>query len=198
MARQELPPEKASSTCPDCGTEMVITRVTPVLFGGAFRISPSCARSAVLRKSSGSSEVDDPSPLALAAYPHPLLVGLGFSPIRRNHTKEPGARRHQVLLPTRGAMGIAPHIPSLLASSTRTAQKGSVPATVYDQSISGAGKLFGVMPYRPLHLFRHFDNRRPLSRVHLNLAKVCYCPFATWCTFCFLSHDIPAAGAAAR
>jgi len=33
---QELPPEKASSTCPQCGTEMVITRITPILSGGAF------------------------------------------------------------------------------------------------------------------------------------------------------------------
>jgi DNA-directed RNA polymerase subunit M/transcription elongation factor TFIIS len=33
----ELPPEKdASSTCPKCGTEMVITRVRPILFGGTF------------------------------------------------------------------------------------------------------------------------------------------------------------------
>ena len=32
----ELPPDKASSTCPECGTEMVITRITPILFGGKF------------------------------------------------------------------------------------------------------------------------------------------------------------------
>jgi hypothetical protein len=34
---QQLPPEQdASSMCPKCETEMVITRITPVLFGGAF------------------------------------------------------------------------------------------------------------------------------------------------------------------
>jgi hypothetical protein len=30
------PEEKASSACPGCGTEMVIVRVTPLLFGGEF------------------------------------------------------------------------------------------------------------------------------------------------------------------
>jgi DNA-directed RNA polymerase subunit M/transcription elongation factor TFIIS len=37
VAGQEIPPEaEASSTCPVCGTEMVITRITPLLFGGEF------------------------------------------------------------------------------------------------------------------------------------------------------------------
>jgi DNA-directed RNA polymerase subunit M/transcription elongation factor TFIIS len=41
---QQLPPEQtASSMCPKCGTEMVITRITPVLFGGAFEeLSLAC------------------------------------------------------------------------------------------------------------------------------------------------------------
>jgi hypothetical protein len=34
---KELPPkETASSICPECRTEMIITRITPILFGGAF------------------------------------------------------------------------------------------------------------------------------------------------------------------
>lgn len=42
MAGQKLPPD-AASKCPKCGTEMFITRVTPVLFGGAFEeLSLAC------------------------------------------------------------------------------------------------------------------------------------------------------------
>ena len=34
---QELPPEgKLESTCPECGEEMVITRITPILFASEF------------------------------------------------------------------------------------------------------------------------------------------------------------------
>jgi C4-type Zn-finger protein len=37
VAGQEMPPEAvASSACPHCGTEMVIVRVAPILFGGKF------------------------------------------------------------------------------------------------------------------------------------------------------------------
>jgi C4-type Zn-finger protein len=36
VAAQGLPPENASAACPECGTEMVITRITPILFGGKF------------------------------------------------------------------------------------------------------------------------------------------------------------------
>jgi C4-type Zn-finger protein len=37
VAPDELPPEAdASARCPDCGTEMAITRITPILFGGEF------------------------------------------------------------------------------------------------------------------------------------------------------------------
>jgi C4-type Zn-finger protein len=37
VVSQEMPPEAAaSSVCPQCGTEMVIIRVTPILFGGEF------------------------------------------------------------------------------------------------------------------------------------------------------------------
>jgi hypothetical protein len=44
VAGQELPPEQsASSRCPTCGTEMVITRITPILFGEAFEeLSLAC------------------------------------------------------------------------------------------------------------------------------------------------------------
>ncbi len=43
MAGQQTPPDKASSTCPECGTEMVIIRITPILFGGAFEdLSLAC------------------------------------------------------------------------------------------------------------------------------------------------------------
>ena len=37
VAGEETPPEAGvSSTCPVCGTEMVIIRITPILFGGEF------------------------------------------------------------------------------------------------------------------------------------------------------------------
>jgi hypothetical protein len=37
LAGQEMPPEAgASSTCSVCGTEMVIIRITPILFSGEF------------------------------------------------------------------------------------------------------------------------------------------------------------------
>ena len=37
VAGQETPPEaEASSACPDCGTEMVIVRITPILFVSEF------------------------------------------------------------------------------------------------------------------------------------------------------------------
>jgi hypothetical protein len=37
VADQEMPPEAgASSTCPVCGTEMVIVRIKPILLGGEF------------------------------------------------------------------------------------------------------------------------------------------------------------------
>ncbi len=43
MAGQQTPPDKASSTCPECGTEMVIIRITPILFEGAFEdLSLAC------------------------------------------------------------------------------------------------------------------------------------------------------------
>jgi transcription elongation factor Elf1 len=37
VAGEETPPEAgASSACPDCGMEMVIIRITPILFGWKF------------------------------------------------------------------------------------------------------------------------------------------------------------------
>ena len=37
MASKELPPEPdASASCPQCGTELAIARVTPVLLGSTF------------------------------------------------------------------------------------------------------------------------------------------------------------------
>jgi RNase P subunit RPR2 len=37
VAADELPPEaEGSATCADCGTELFVARVTPVLFGGEF------------------------------------------------------------------------------------------------------------------------------------------------------------------
>ena len=44
MAGQEMAPEKSASwTCPECRTEMVITRITPILFGGAHEdLSLAC------------------------------------------------------------------------------------------------------------------------------------------------------------
>jgi RNase P subunit RPR2 len=37
VAAQELPPEAdASATCAECGRELVVARVTPVLFGSEF------------------------------------------------------------------------------------------------------------------------------------------------------------------
>jgi hypothetical protein len=35
VAAQESPPEaEAPATCPACGTELAVVRITPVLFGG--------------------------------------------------------------------------------------------------------------------------------------------------------------------
>jgi RNase P subunit RPR2 len=36
VAAEELPPEMEAAICPKCGTELVITRITPVLFVGEF------------------------------------------------------------------------------------------------------------------------------------------------------------------
>jgi hypothetical protein len=37
LVAQELPPEPdASASCRECGAELVVAGVTPVLFGGAF------------------------------------------------------------------------------------------------------------------------------------------------------------------
>lgn len=36
VASRDTPPEPPSSTCPECGTEMVVARVKPLLFGGKF------------------------------------------------------------------------------------------------------------------------------------------------------------------
>jgi hypothetical protein len=37
VAAEELPPEaEDSAACADCGTELIISRVTPVLFGSEF------------------------------------------------------------------------------------------------------------------------------------------------------------------
>jgi transcription elongation factor Elf1 len=37
VAAQELPPQTdASATCPECGTELAVARITPILFGSAF------------------------------------------------------------------------------------------------------------------------------------------------------------------
>jgi hypothetical protein len=37
LAAHELPPEPdASASCPECGTELAVARVTPVLFGSEF------------------------------------------------------------------------------------------------------------------------------------------------------------------
>ncbi len=35
MAAQDVPPD-VSATCPACGTEMIVARITPVVFGGEF------------------------------------------------------------------------------------------------------------------------------------------------------------------
>jgi RNase P subunit RPR2 len=37
LAARELPPERdASASCAECGTELAVARVTPVLFGSEF------------------------------------------------------------------------------------------------------------------------------------------------------------------
>jgi len=61
VAREELPeelsPETSSSTCPDCGTEMVITRITPILFAGTFEdlalACKTCGFTKILRVARG-------------------------------------------------------------------------------------------------------------------------------------------------
>ena len=51
MVGQELPPEgKLESTCPECGREMVITRITPILFAKEFEELTLYAKPAVLQK----------------------------------------------------------------------------------------------------------------------------------------------------
>ena len=51
VAGPELPPEMASSTCPECGIEMVITRITPILFGWAFEeFSLACKKCGLGKK----------------------------------------------------------------------------------------------------------------------------------------------------
>ena len=51
VADKQLPPEVASSTCPECGTEMVIVRIKPILFGGSLEeLSLACKRSCGLTK----------------------------------------------------------------------------------------------------------------------------------------------------
>jgi transcription elongation factor Elf1 len=51
VAGEEMPPEEASSTCPKCGTEMVITRITPILFAGAFEyLSLACKTCGLTKK----------------------------------------------------------------------------------------------------------------------------------------------------
>jgi hypothetical protein len=42
VAGQRLPPDEDASRCPKCGTEMVITRITPVLFGDFEELSLAC------------------------------------------------------------------------------------------------------------------------------------------------------------
>jgi hypothetical protein len=46
VAAQESAPEaETSATCPACGTELVITRITPILFGGEFEyLTLACAK----------------------------------------------------------------------------------------------------------------------------------------------------------
>ena len=54
MAGQEAPPERASSTCPKCGTEMAVTRITPILFGGAFEeLSLACKTCGLTKENQG-------------------------------------------------------------------------------------------------------------------------------------------------
>jgi len=36
VSAEALPPEIEAAICPKCGTELVITRITPVLFVGEF------------------------------------------------------------------------------------------------------------------------------------------------------------------
>jgi len=51
VADKESPPEIASSTCPECGTEMVIVRIKPVLFGGSMEeLSLACTSCGLTKK----------------------------------------------------------------------------------------------------------------------------------------------------
>jgi predicted RNA-binding Zn-ribbon protein involved in translation (DUF1610 family) len=51
VAGEEPPPEaEASSTCPDCGTEMVIVRITPILFVSEFEeLTLACKKCGVTK-----------------------------------------------------------------------------------------------------------------------------------------------------
>lgn len=51
VADKQLPPEVASSTCPECGTEMVIVRIKPILFGGSLEeLSLACTSCGLTKK----------------------------------------------------------------------------------------------------------------------------------------------------
>jgi hypothetical protein len=51
VADKEFPPEVASSTCPECGTEMVIVRIKPILFGGSLEeLSLACTSCGLTKK----------------------------------------------------------------------------------------------------------------------------------------------------
>jgi RNase P subunit RPR2 len=51
VADKQFPPELASSTCPECGTEMVIVRIKPILFGGSLEeLSLACTSCGLTKK----------------------------------------------------------------------------------------------------------------------------------------------------
>ena len=50
VADEELPPGAKAETCPECGTELVITRITPVFFVGEFEYLTLACKTCGFRK----------------------------------------------------------------------------------------------------------------------------------------------------
>jgi hypothetical protein len=58
VVAEELPPQTDDSAmCAECGVEMVITRITPVLFGGEFEdltlVCKTCGSTKILKVKRG-------------------------------------------------------------------------------------------------------------------------------------------------
>ena len=99
MAGQEMPPQKKRFvTCPECRTEMVITRITPILFGGRTRISRSRARLAAYEKTQDRAKLRMFSCLAsTVGPPWSVAVCIELTTLRRSSAKRSNPLRWEKL-----------------------------------------------------------------------------------------------------